>query len=109
MPVSATWVGVTTDGGVTVQGYAYTDGTGNYEITVPANDPPHTNAYSVFIVPPAGFFPTNSTTIGSLWLQWKPDAHRQELRYVELHGHHVEREPRAVARVHGPRREGLER
>ena len=63
------WVGVTTDGGVTVQGYAYTDGTGNYEITVPANDPPHTNAYSVFIVPPAGFFPTNSTTIGSLWLQ----------------------------------------
>ncbi|MBI5170063.1 MAG: hypothetical protein HZA61_11285 [Candidatus Eisenbacteria bacterium] len=63
------WVGVTTDGGITVQGYSYTDGSGNYSIAVPANDPPRTNAYSVFIVPPAGFFPTNSTTIGSLWLQ----------------------------------------
>lgn len=63
------WVGVTTDGGVTVQGYAYTDGSGNYDIAVPANDPPRVNAYSVFIVPPAGFFPTNSTSIGNLWLQ----------------------------------------
>ena len=62
------WVGVTTDGGVTVQGYAYTDGTGNYDITAPANNPPHTNAYTVFLVPPAGFFPTNSTAIGNLWL-----------------------------------------
>ncbi|MFN8586738.1 MAG: SdrD B-like domain-containing protein [Candidatus Eisenbacteria bacterium] len=62
------WVGVTTDNGVTVQGYAYTDGTGHYDITVPANNPPHTNPYTVFLVPPAGFFPTNSTTIGNIWV-----------------------------------------
>lgn len=63
------WVGVTTDGGITVQGYSYTDASGNYSIVVPANDPPHTQEYSAFIVPPAGFFPTSSTSIAGLWLQ----------------------------------------
>ena len=63
------WVGVTTDGGITVQGYSYTDASGNYSIIAPANDPPHTQAYSVFIVPPSGFFPTSSTSIDNLWLQ----------------------------------------
>jgi prepilin-type N-terminal cleavage/methylation domain-containing protein len=67
--LSNVWVGATTDGGLTIQGYVYTDASGNFTLTVPANDPPHTNPYSVFIVPPAGFFPTNSTTIGNLWVQ----------------------------------------
>lgn len=63
------WVGATTDGGLTIQGYVYTDATGDFTITVPANDPPHTQPYSVFIVPPAGFFPTNSTSIANVWVQ----------------------------------------
>jgi prepilin-type N-terminal cleavage/methylation domain-containing protein len=67
--LSNVWVGATTDGGLTVQGYVYTDASGNYSITVPANDPPHTKPYSVYIVPPPGFFPTNSTTIGNVYVQ----------------------------------------
>lgn len=67
--LSNVWVGATTDGGLTIQGYVYTDGTGNFSITVPANDPPRTRPYTVFIVPPAGFYPTNSTMIGGLYVQ----------------------------------------
>lgn len=67
--LSNVWVGATTDGGLTIQGYVYTDASGNYSITVPANDPPRTQPYTIFIVPPAGFFPTNSTMIGGLYVQ----------------------------------------
>ena len=63
------WVGVSKDGGVNVAGYSYSDGSGNYSITVPINDPPHTAPYSVYIVPPAGYFPTASTSIPNLWVQ----------------------------------------
>ena len=63
------WVGVTTDGGLTVPGYAYTDASGNYSVTVPINDPPHTTPYSVMCIPPAGFFPTTSMSINGVWLQ----------------------------------------
>lgn len=67
--LSNVWVGATTDGGLTIQGYVYTDASGNFDLTVPSNDPPHTNPYTLFIVPPAGFYPTNSTAIGNLWVQ----------------------------------------
>ena len=63
------WVGVTTDGGLTVTGYVWTDVNGIYSILVPANDPPRTTAYSVMIIPPAGFFPTSSTAINGIYLQ----------------------------------------
>jgi len=63
------WVGVTTDGGLTVPGYAWTDENGIYSITVPANDPPRTTPYSVMIIPPAGFFPTSATAINGVYLQ----------------------------------------
>lgn len=62
------WVGVTTDAGVSVQGYAYTDASGLYEITVPVNDPPRTQPYSVFVVPPGGLYPTSSTSLGPRWV-----------------------------------------
>lgn len=62
------WVGVTNDGGVTVLGYDYTDASGVYEIQAPANDPPGTQPYSIFCIPPAGYFPTSSTAIGSILL-----------------------------------------
>lgn len=62
------WVGASKDGGITVAGYAYTDGSGAYSISVPINDPPHTTAYSVYTVPPAGYFPTGSTSIDNLWV-----------------------------------------
>ena len=67
--VQNVWVGVTTDGGITVPGYAWSDANGNYSIDVPANDPPHTAPYSVMIIPPAGFFPTSSTSINGVYLQ----------------------------------------
>jgi type II secretory pathway pseudopilin PulG len=63
------WVGVTTDGGMTVQGYANTDVDGDYTITVPANDPPHTQPYSIIATPPTGYYATSSTSYNSLYLQ----------------------------------------
>src|SRR4029077_941880 len=63
------WVGVTNDGGVTVQGYAYTDASGAFSITVPMNDPPKTTPYSLYCVPPANYFPTGSTSIGGLYVK----------------------------------------
>ena len=68
--ISGVWVGVTPDGGYTVPGYAWTDSsTGAYSITVPINDPPHTQPYSVMCIPPAGRFPTSPTSINGIWLQ----------------------------------------
>ena len=64
-----TWVGVTTDGGMTVPGYAWTDADGAYTVTVPANDPPGTTPYSVMIIPPAGYFPTTTTSINGVLLE----------------------------------------
>jgi prepilin-type N-terminal cleavage/methylation domain-containing protein len=63
------WVGVTTDGGITVPGYAWTDASGNYSIDVPANDPPHTVPYTIMAIPPNGFFPTSATAINGIYLQ----------------------------------------
>jgi prepilin-type N-terminal cleavage/methylation domain-containing protein len=62
------WVGVTTDGGVTVPGYAWTDANGAYSISVPANSPPATTPYQIMVIPPAGYYPTSSTSINGVWL-----------------------------------------
>jgi hypothetical protein len=66
--IAGVWVAVTPDGGITIPGYQYTDASGNYSIDVASNNPPHTTAYSVMCIPPAGSFPTASTSIGSIWL-----------------------------------------
>lgn len=63
------WVGVTTDGGVSIQGFTYTDASGRYSMLIPINDPPHTIPYSIFITPPSGFFATSPTAIRPIWLQ----------------------------------------
>lgn len=63
------WVGVTTDGGYTVAGFAYTDGSGNYSIAVAANDPPKTTPYQIMVIPPAGYYPTTTTSINGVYLQ----------------------------------------
>lgn len=63
------WVGVTKDAGTTVAGYGYTSSSGDYDIRVPVNDPPHTEPYSVYVVPPPGYFPTASTSQGPIWVQ----------------------------------------
>lgn len=67
--LSNVWVGVSTDGGINVQGYSFTDASGNYTITVPANDPPRTQPYTVYMIPPAGFFPTTTTAIAGVYVQ----------------------------------------
>src|SRR5258706_5289981 len=68
--ISGVWVGVTDDGGSHILGYAYTDASGNYSIdNIAANDPPKTTAYSIFAIPPSGYYPTTSTSIGTVWLQ----------------------------------------
>ena len=66
--ISGVWVGVTSDAGVTVQGYASTDGSGNYSIQVPINDPPHTKAYAIYFVVPNGYFASSRTAISPIWL-----------------------------------------
>jgi prepilin-type N-terminal cleavage/methylation domain-containing protein len=63
------WVGASKDGGNNVAGYAMTDASGNFKITVAVNDPPRTQPYAVYCVPPAGYFPTTSTSIGNVWVQ----------------------------------------
>jgi len=66
--IAGVWVGVTKDGGITTAGYAYTDASGAFDIIVPANDPPHTDPYSVYVIPPGGYYPTGSTSISNLWV-----------------------------------------
>ena len=70
--MTGVWVGASKDGGITVDAYAYTDASGNYDIAAPVNDPPHTNAYSVYMVAPGGYFPTTPMSIGGLWLKSNP-------------------------------------
>ena len=67
--IANVWVGVTLDGGVTVPGYDYTNASGAFTIKAPTNDPPHTTAYSVMCIPPAGFYPTSTTSINPMWVQ----------------------------------------
>jgi prepilin-type N-terminal cleavage/methylation domain-containing protein len=62
------WVGVTRDAGTTVSGYTSTDENGEYTIKAPVNDPPHTISYSVFMVPPSGYFATTPTALAPLWI-----------------------------------------
>lgn len=62
------WVGVTTDGGATILGYANTDASGDYKFDVPVNDPPHTTAYTIYIIVPNGYFPTSRTAIRPVWV-----------------------------------------
>ena len=64
--LASVYVYVVSNGGATVQGYGYTDGSGNYSITVPSNNPPGTTPYYVACVPPSGFFATSTTSIGPL-------------------------------------------
>jgi prepilin-type N-terminal cleavage/methylation domain-containing protein len=63
------YVAVSSDGGLTIAGYAYTDANGGYSINVPVNDPPHIQAYTLFYNCPPGFFPVGSSAIGNLWVQ----------------------------------------
>ena len=66
--LASVWVGVTKDG-IAIAGWDNTDASGNYSIRVPVNDPPHTQSYYVYTVPPVGFFPTSTTAISALWVQ----------------------------------------
>jgi prepilin-type N-terminal cleavage/methylation domain-containing protein len=72
--VADVWVGATKDGGTNILGYANTDASGNYRITVPTNDPPRTTAFTVYTVPPAGYFPTGSTAISGIWVRQAVDT-----------------------------------
>jgi hypothetical protein len=67
--IANVWVGVSNDGGINVPGYAYTNASGAFTIKVPANDPPHTTAWAVMCIPPAGFYPTSTTSISPVWVQ----------------------------------------
>lgn len=66
--IANVWVGASKDAGVTVLAYATTNATGDYTITVPINDPPHTAAYAVYCVPPGGYFPTSPQALGGVWV-----------------------------------------
>jgi prepilin-type N-terminal cleavage/methylation domain-containing protein len=62
--VQNVWVGASPDGGLTVVGYQYTNASGDYTLTVPANDPPGTQPYYVTMIVPNGYYPTGSTSLG---------------------------------------------
>jgi type II secretory pathway pseudopilin PulG len=62
------WVGVSPDGGLTLAGYTTTNASGDFSLTVPANNPPGTEPYQVYIVVPPGFFPTTTTSRGPILL-----------------------------------------
>lgn len=66
--IANVWVGVTNDGGVTIQGFKYTDASGNYSINVPINQPPGTKAYSIMCIVPPGYYPTSTTSISPIWV-----------------------------------------
>ena len=66
--IANVWVGVTKDGGLTIQGYKYTDGAGNYSIDVPINSPPATTPYAVMVIVPPGNYPTSTTSISPIWV-----------------------------------------
>ena len=62
------WVGVTSDGGVSILSYKYTDAQGDYDLLVPSNDPPHTTPYKILAIVPPGYYATGSTALGPLWV-----------------------------------------
>ncbi len=67
--VQNVWVGATVNGGVTVAASQYTDANGDYTLTVPMNDPPATQPYSVSIIVPNGFYPTGATSLTPIYVQ----------------------------------------
>jgi prepilin-type N-terminal cleavage/methylation domain-containing protein len=62
------WVAVTTNSGGNVIGFAYTDASGNYSITVPANDPPHTTPYEITYQLPTNYYATTTTMHTGIYL-----------------------------------------
>lgn len=75
--IAGVWVGASKDGGTNVSGYATTDASGNYQITVPVNDPPRTQAYTTYTIPPPGYFPIGSTALGNVWVRQGVDTPNQ--------------------------------
>lgn len=66
--ISGVWVGVTSNGGANVLGYAMTDVNGAYSIQVANNMPAATTPYAVTVVPPDNYYPTSTTAISPLWV-----------------------------------------
>lgn len=66
--MAGVWVGVTKDAGAAVLGFAYTDASGNYSISVPNNMPDATIPYEVTLQVPAGYYTTGSSVIGPIWV-----------------------------------------
>lgn len=62
------WVGVSSDAGLTLAAYTTTNAGGDFTMTVPANNPPGTRPYAVYIIVPSGFFPTTTSSRGPLLL-----------------------------------------
>src|SRR5262249_35870185 len=60
------YVPITSADGITVGGYGYTNNTGDYDIQVPANNPPGTASYNVSVLVPTGMFPTTPSTVGGI-------------------------------------------
>jgi hypothetical protein len=63
------YVAVMRDIDQNVMGFIYTDVNGAYSMDVPLNDPDHTMSYSIFFIPPTGYFPTTPTSLANIWVQ----------------------------------------
>ena len=66
--VANVWVGVTKDMGGSVLGFAYTDASGNYTISVPNNLPEGVTPYEVTLQVPAGYYTTGTSVIAPVWV-----------------------------------------
>ncbi|MEP7027473.1 MAG: SdrD B-like domain-containing protein [Candidatus Eisenbacteria bacterium] len=66
--IANVWVGVTSNSGANVLGFAVTDANGLYSIIVPNNMPAAVTPYAVTFVPPDNYYPTSATAISPIWL-----------------------------------------
>ena len=89
------WVGVTNDGGVTIQGFQYTNASGNYSIQVPINSPPGDHALLDHRDRPAGLLSDHDHRDHADLGHGRRDAQQQEFRHVLLPGDHAQRQPGA--------------
>lgn len=62
------WVGVVSSTTQDVLAFAYTNATGDYSLTVPANSPPGTDPYIVECIPTNGYYPVGSSSYNNVLL-----------------------------------------